>query len=141
MQAQVFFLSNSLLYDIETTLLVSCHITSQCPLNIPSCSLIDSLLGQLEGVVYDSLLQSHAEQEFSNAIDVGSVVCVLDNRFSGIQAIMQLVTEFVPHQYVLNACASLLLLNLSSVSLVVLNGFIKDLLEVICMLLLLLVVF
>ena len=141
MQAQVFFFSNSLLYDIETTLLISCHITSQGPLNIPSCSLIDSLLGQLEGVVDNSFLESHAKKELSNAIDISSIVGVLDNCFSGIQTIMKLVTELMPHQHVLNARTSLLLLNLSSVGLVVLYGFFKDKLEVICMCLLLFVVF
>ena len=54
---------------------------------------------------------------------------------------MKLVTELVPHQHVLNARTSLLLLNLSSVSLVVLYGFFEDELEVICMCLLLFGVF
>ena len=66
---------------------------------------------------------------------------MLDNCFSCIEAVVKLVTEFVPHQNVLYACASLLLLNLSSVSLVILNGLFEDKLEVICMRLLLLVVF
>ena len=95
----------------------------------------------MEGVVDNSLLESHAKEELSNAIDVSSVVGVLNNCFSGIQAVMKLVTELVPHQHVLNARTSLLLLNLSSVSLVVLYGFFKDKLEVICMRLLLLGVF
>ena len=95
----------------------------------------------MEGVVYNSFLESHAEKELSNAVDVGSVVRELNNRFSGIEAVVKLVTELVPHQNVLYACASLLLLNLSSVSLVILDGLFEDKLEVICMRLLLLVVF
>ena len=95
----------------------------------------------MEGVVYNSFLESHAEEKLSNAINVGSVVGVLNNRFSRIQAVMKLVSELMPHQDVLDACASLLLLNLSSVSLVVLDGLFKDKLEVICMCFLLLVVF
>ena len=95
----------------------------------------------MEGVVDNSFLESHAKKELSNAIDVSSIVCVLNNCFSGIQAVMKLVTELMPHQHVLNARTSLLLLNLSSVSLVVLYGFFKDKLEVICMRLLLFVVF
>ena len=95
----------------------------------------------MEGVIDNSFLESHAEEEFSNAIDVSSVVGVLNNRFSRIQAVMKLVSKLVSHKYVLNACASLLLLNLSSVSLVVFDGFFKDKLEVIRMRLLLLAVF
>ena len=99
-QAQILFLSDGLLHDVEAALLISRHIATQGPLNVPRGPLIHSLLGQLERIVHYSFLQSHAEEELANAIDIGSVVRVLDYSFAGIETVVELVTEFMPHEYI-----------------------------------------
>ena len=129
-------LFNGFFADFKTTFLIPSHITSDGSLDVPGRPLVDILFGHGKGIVNNSLLQSHAEEKFTDTIDVSSIVRVLYNRFSCTEAIRQLVPELVPHDHILDAIASFLLLDLPSVSLVCDDGSLKDFLEVISLLLL-----
>ena len=79
METQVFFLLDSFLDDIKSAFFVTGHIASDRSLNIPRSPFIDRLFSHSKCVVNDTFLESHAEEEFSDSIDVGAVVRMLHN--------------------------------------------------------------
>ena len=82
MKSEIFFLRDSVLDYIKSSLFVSIHVTSNSPLHVPSCTIFYSLLRHTEGIVDDSLLQSQTEQKLTNPVDVGTIVSVLDDCFT-----------------------------------------------------------
>ena len=131
MEPQILLFFNGFFDNIETSFLITSHIASNSSLNVPSGLLVDGFLGHGERIVDYSLLKRHTEKEFTNTVDVSTVVGVLDDGFASFEAVSETVTESMDHQDILDSVSSLLFLDCTPVSFVSDDSALKKLFEVI----------